>query len=288
MSAGSRPQRIQGKLDALTKKWWLYLVLLLLFFLPIQAARDFDPRESIDLIGQVLSNPLIYALPILMPVAKAVPVVLIAGLLIFGNRVRRAFNLYVALLFLALAILQTTAVTDKYGLVVITGNLALILVVGLVWAWEVIVERNDFTPRRHRWWKWWVSAGSSGGAAGSRGCAHDVTRFQPGSAAEQRIWPDLLHDDPGRAGGVDAVLPHGQPHSSPCVQLCGDASRRGQYDRLVCGRAVGMVDGRVAPTAALDLDLWFCAGTVGGRGDGKIGYRAVRGLMLPKVQKSSA
>ena len=156
MCVGSKPQRVQGKLDALTKRWWLYLVLLLLFFLPTQAARDFDPRESIDLIGQVLSNPLIYAFPVLMPLAKAIPVVLIAGLLIFGNRVRRAFNGYVALLFLALAILQTTAVTDGYGLVVITGNLALVLVVGLVWAWEVLVERNDFTPRRHRWWQWWV------------------------------------------------------------------------------------------------------------------------------------
>ncbi len=156
MDAGSRPQRLQGKLDALTKKWWLYLVLLLLFFAPTQAARDFDPRESIDLIGQVLSNPLIYAFPVLMPLAKAIPVVLIAGLLIFGNRVRRPFNLYVALLFLALAIFQTTAVTDRYGLVVITGNLALVLVVGLVWVWEVIVEKNDFTLCKHRWWKWWV------------------------------------------------------------------------------------------------------------------------------------
>jgi hypothetical protein len=157
MCAGSRAQRIQGKLDVLTKRWWLYLVLLLLFFLPTQATRDFDPRESIDLIGQVLSNPLIYAFPVLMPLAKAIPVVLIAGLLIFGNRVRRAFNLYVALLFLALAIFQTTAVTDRYGLAVITGNLALVLVVGLVWGWEVIAERNDFAPRRHRWWKWWVA-----------------------------------------------------------------------------------------------------------------------------------
>jgi hypothetical protein len=150
-------QRLQGKLDALTKKWWLYLILLLLFFLPSQAARDFDPRDSVDLIGQVLSKPLIYSVPLLMPIAKAVPVALIAGLLLFGNRVRRAFNLYAALLFLALAILQTMAVTDRYGLAVITGNLALILVVGLVWGWDVIVERNDFTPRRHRWWKWWVA-----------------------------------------------------------------------------------------------------------------------------------
>ena len=71
------------------------------------------------------------------------------------SRLRR--YLPMALLFLALAIFQTTAVTDRYGLAVITGNLALVLVVGLVWGCEVIAERNDFAPRRHRWWKWWVA-----------------------------------------------------------------------------------------------------------------------------------
>ena len=157
MSAQSRQQRIQGKLDALTKKWWLYLVLLLLFFLPAQASKSFDPRESVDLIGQVLSNPLIYAFPGLMPIAKVIPAVLIGGVIVFGNRMRRAFNGYAALLYIALAIFQTTAITDRYGLVVITGNLALILVVGLVWVWEVIVERNDFAPRKRRLWKWWVA-----------------------------------------------------------------------------------------------------------------------------------
>ena len=157
MSTRSKLQRIQGKLDALTKKWWLYLILLLLFFIPSQASRDFDPRESMDLIGQVLSNPLIYAFPLLMPIAKLIPAMLIGGVMIFGNRMRRAFNVYVALLYIALAIFQTTAVTDRYGLVVITGNLALVLVVGLLWVWEVIVERHNFAPRRRRLWKWWVA-----------------------------------------------------------------------------------------------------------------------------------
>ena len=157
MSARSKLQRIQGKLEVLTKKWWLYLLLLLLFFIPSQASRDFDPRESMDLIGQVLSNPLIYAFPLLMPIAKLIPAVLIGGVMIFGNRMRRAFNVYVALLYIALAIFQTTAVTDRYGLVVITGNLALVLVVGLLWVWEVIVERHNFAPRRRRLWKWWVA-----------------------------------------------------------------------------------------------------------------------------------
>lgn len=157
MMPSSKPQSVQGKMDSLTKKWWVYLVLLLFFFIPSRASRDFDPRESMDLIGQVLSKPLIHAFPVLMPLAKAIPVVLIGGLMAFGNRMRRPFNVYMALLYIALAIFQTTAITDRYGLAVITGNLALLLVVGLVWAWEVIAERNDFTARKRRLWKWWVA-----------------------------------------------------------------------------------------------------------------------------------
>ncbi len=157
MHAHSWRDRIQGKLDALTRQWWLYPILLLLFFLPSQAAKGFDPRESVDLIGQVLSRPLIFSFPILLPVAKVIPVVLIAGVFLLGNRMRRAFNVYVALLYLALAFLQTTAVTDRYGLAIITGNMALILVVGLVWLWEAIAELNDFSQRRRRLWEWWVA-----------------------------------------------------------------------------------------------------------------------------------
>jgi hypothetical protein len=157
MGSWSRRQRVQEKMDALTKKWWLYLVLLLLFFIPSQASRDFDPRESMELIGQVLSNPLIFAFPVLMPIAKLIPVVLVIGVLVFGNRMRRAFNLYVAVLYVALAIFQTTAVTESYGLAVITGNLALVLVTGILWAWEVVAERNDFAPRKRPLWRWWVA-----------------------------------------------------------------------------------------------------------------------------------
>ena len=156
MSSLPKEHGSQGRMDRLTQKWWLYIILLLLFFIPSQASRDFDPRNSMDLVGQVLSDPLIYAFPVLMPVAKAIPVLLIAGLLLFGNRVRRAFNIYIALLYIALAIFQTTANTDDYGFVVLTGNLVLLLVVGILWVWESIVQKNDFTPRKIQLWRWWV------------------------------------------------------------------------------------------------------------------------------------
>lgn len=157
MSAQPKIQKIQGKLDTVTKKWWLYLLLLLLFFIPTYASKSYDPRQSVDLIGQVLSAPLIYVFPALMPIAKIVPVALIVGVLAYGNKMRRAFNVYVAVLYLALAFLQTAAVTNTYGLVVISGNLALVLIVALVWVWEIVVERNDFGTRKHPLWRWWVA-----------------------------------------------------------------------------------------------------------------------------------
>lgn len=150
-------QRIQVRLDAVTKRWWLYPLLLLLFFTPTYAARSYDPRQSVDLIGQVLSDPLIYVFPILMPIAKIITVVLITGVFTYGNRIRRAFNLYVAVLYLTIALFQTTAVTETYGLVVISGNMVLVLIVAITWAWEVVAERNDFETRKRPLWKWWVA-----------------------------------------------------------------------------------------------------------------------------------
>jgi hypothetical protein len=149
--------RIQARLDAATAKWWLYLILALLFFIPTYAARGYGPRESVDLIQQVLADPLISSLPALMPIAKAVPVALVAGLFVLGNRMRRAFDAYVALLFVALGLFQTVAVTDSHGLVVLSGNMALVLIVALAWIWEVVAQRNDFAVRTRALWRWWVA-----------------------------------------------------------------------------------------------------------------------------------
>ena len=110
-----------------------------------------------DLVRRALSQPLIYTFPALMPVAKAIPVILIIGVAVLGNRMKRIFNAYVALLYLALACFQNTALTDTYGLVIITSNLVLFLIVALLWMWEVVAERNDFQPRRQPLWKWWVA-----------------------------------------------------------------------------------------------------------------------------------
>jgi len=157
MKTLSSVNKIQGVLDRLTRKWWLYILFLLLFFLPSYAERSYDPRQSSGLVGEVLSNPIINTFPILGPISKLIPVILITALFISGNKARRLFNIYVAVLYLAIALFQNSAITESHGLVVLTGNLMLILVVSLVWMWEVAAERNDFSPRKIPLWKWWVA-----------------------------------------------------------------------------------------------------------------------------------
>ena len=47
--------------------------------------------------------------------------------------------------------------TDRHGLAVITGNLVLVLIVALLWAWESVAQENDFARcKRHRWEWWWA------------------------------------------------------------------------------------------------------------------------------------
>jgi hypothetical protein len=149
--------KIQRSLETITRKWWLYLLLLLTFFLRPIASRPYDPRESLDVIMQALMDPLIFGIPLFKPLAKAVAAVVVLAVLAWGNATRRAFTAYVALFYAAVATFQHIAQTEAYGLVVVTSNLALIWIVALLWGWELLAGVNDFERREIPGWKWWVA-----------------------------------------------------------------------------------------------------------------------------------
>jgi hypothetical protein len=150
-------QRFYVVLKTLTQRWWFFAVLLVLFFLPAYSAEPFDQRQSPMVIQQVLKDPLIYRYPFLMPLTKAITALLVMAVFIFGNRVRRVFNIYMTVIYLGLALFQTSAFTEDYGFVVISGNLVLVFLLALGWGLETLVERNDFSKRRIPFWKWWVA-----------------------------------------------------------------------------------------------------------------------------------
>lgn len=103
--------KVQAALDRLTRRWWFYLLLLVVFFLPLYAEKGYDPRQTAEVIAEVMPNGTIYSFPALWPVFKVIPLLLLAALLFLRRRAARAFAVYVALLSVLLPFGQCIART---------------------------------------------------------------------------------------------------------------------------------------------------------------------------------
>lgn len=145
-----------GRMERLARRWWFYLLLALaLFLLPPYASEGYEWWEISDVIRETLTHSLGPYRP-LFPILHVVFAALILSLAVFGNAAARLFNAYAAFNYALIAVLQNTAVTERYGFTVLTGNVAVVLAVAAFWAWEASARRGDFTPRRQPLWRYWV------------------------------------------------------------------------------------------------------------------------------------
>jgi MFS family permease len=138
-----------------TKTLLILVVLLVCSFLPVFAASPFSQQDSSLVIKEVLMETSVAYLW-LSPVVHAFTVVLLVALYFFGSRAGRVADGFFAILFLFIAFSNHIAVTDTYGLAVVTGNLVPILIVGLFWVWEVYKPQNDYVFEKLPAWRYWV------------------------------------------------------------------------------------------------------------------------------------
>jgi len=148
--------KIQAKLELATRKWWFFLLFILLQFIPPYASKGYEWAETGMVTGEILSHAIISDYTALYPIFKIVPIILVISILFLRNRVARLFSIYVAITYVLFAFLQSIAFTEKYGLGIITINLIMFLVVAAFWFWEAIAKKNDFTPRKDPLWRYWV------------------------------------------------------------------------------------------------------------------------------------
>jgi len=150
-------ENVQRRLESITRKWWFFLLFILMnIFLPPYVPEGFEWSEIGWITGTILSNALVYTYTALYPIFKIVPIVLVATVIFLRNRVTRLFSLYGAITYVLFAFLQSIAVTEEYGLGVITVNVVMFSVVAAFWFWEALVQRNDFAPQKRSAWKYWV------------------------------------------------------------------------------------------------------------------------------------
>jgi len=145
------------KLERITRKWWFFLLFILLQFVtPPYASKGYKWEEWGNVIMHSLGNAFVHSYAELYPVFKIVPIVLIVLIVIFRNRVGRLFSIYVAFSYILFTVGQNIAVTERYGVSICTVNLIMFPVVAGFWAWEAIVPQNDFSPAKLPIWRYWV------------------------------------------------------------------------------------------------------------------------------------
>jgi len=146
-----------NKIERITRKWWFFLLFVLLQFVPPYASKGYKfPEEWSNVIMHALSNAFIYSYSELYPIFKIIPIVLIVSIIIFRNKAARLFNIYIAISYVLFAFGQSIAVTEKYGVAICTINVVMFLVVAAFWAWEAKVLQNDFKLAKLPIWRYWV------------------------------------------------------------------------------------------------------------------------------------
>ena len=132
-----------------TKTLLILVVLLICSFLPVFAASPFSQQDSSLVIKEVLMKTSVAYLW-LSPMVHVVTVVLLVALYLYGPRVGRVTDVFFAVLILFIAFSNHIAVTDTYGLAIVTGNLVPILIVGLFWFEKSINLRTAMFSRGFR------------------------------------------------------------------------------------------------------------------------------------------
>jgi len=139
-----------------SRKTLLVLILLLTCtFLPTRATVPFAQQDSTLVIRDVFMQTSVAYLW-LSPTIHVITVALLVALYRYGSKIGRVADAFFGILFLFFAFSNHIAVTEDYGLVVLTGNLVPIFVVGLFWMWEVHKPLNEYVFQRLPAWRYWV------------------------------------------------------------------------------------------------------------------------------------
>lgn len=144
-------------LEKTSRQWWFFLLIVLVQFviMPV-ATRNFDFQQIQSIISTNLTKALIFKLTALYPYFQLLSFLLIGGLFLLRNRFRGIFSLYVTISYLAFAILQNIAITEKYGFSMVTINILMFSGISCIWLWETLHPKTNYSFRNLNWKTYWM------------------------------------------------------------------------------------------------------------------------------------
>ncbi|HNR65152.1 MAG TPA: hypothetical protein PKJ95_02530 [Atribacterota bacterium] len=151
-----RREKIQKKLELITRRWWFFLFFIIIQFIPPYTSKSYEWSEIGVVNLEILSNSIVKAWAAWYPISKIIPIILVVSIIFLRNRVSRIFSIYVAITYVLFAFLQNISITEKYGLGVIIINLVMFNLAAIFWFWEAIIGKNDFTSPKQLCWRYWI------------------------------------------------------------------------------------------------------------------------------------
>lgn len=143
-------------LDKITRKWWFFALIILIQFIPPYASKGI-PNVPAFLAAHLAHAPM-HLIGNWAALFKILPILLILGIIFFGNRMNRLFSIYVGLAYLVFNALQNFSFSEQYGLGILSQNLVTMLLVSLFWFREAYLGQNDFSSAKLTPLKWsWIA-----------------------------------------------------------------------------------------------------------------------------------
>lgn len=147
---------IQEKLERLTKKWWLYaLILIAHLFLPILTEIPYPYEETTNVFIIALSQGLTPHI-IIGVIIRSIFLIFLVLIVLVKDKISRAFSLFIAVNYILIGIYQNVVYTEQYGLVFVLGNMTMDFIVAFFFLWEAIIHKNYLTPKKPHIWKLWM------------------------------------------------------------------------------------------------------------------------------------
>jgi len=139
----------QGKMDYYTRKWWFFIAILLLNIIPPITAKNFSFNIG-KIVYTILSNALIYDISSVFYIfAKIIPIILILLIIFYNNKIRKIFSIWIGFSYIIFALVQNIAITEEYGIGILTFNLITFILIGLSWFWEAGMGLNIYDIKQN-------------------------------------------------------------------------------------------------------------------------------------------
>jgi len=141
-------------MDSLSKKWWFYLILIAVGFVPSVTQKPVDPQQTSLIIQDVLQKPLIYEIPAIFPLVKIALAFFMITAAVYGSGFKKGFHYLVIILLAGIAVFQNISFETRFGYAVVLGNILIQLAVVIFWIYEAGAGKNEYRiESRISWWK---------------------------------------------------------------------------------------------------------------------------------------